>query len=415
MLQIEVALEVPLRIAQGLASGQLERVGGVVRDVGSKQVVMWLREGARITDNSNLTSGVLRSLLDVGSGSLTGVAFGALDTVVAANRHYQIMQQFSALTNLVGVVGGIGVVNIAVSAVSMAVILKRFSDIERQLEGLYKELQSNQNAYLQAGLDAAQDAATAAEAGDIENKRSYALQAIDRLRQAHGPLLDKVRDLELTGDNDLLLAHLSQAMQVDAVHIRCYLENNDLPNAKRHLCQALGVYREMTRTAVHRLLGSSRAIYFHPTVSDEDLWRYVGIRKWLSDRDVELSFLLQEILLADRHDFWNPDIVKDIDASAKRLSIRQRLSPKNSSSFESLPPHLLALAKADVLIENYRRLEGIEAEVEAIERLRVSVPEWESHIAERLADKDVVVAEHDDYVLLVDKDWLAEQSDSTAA
>ena len=75
MPQIEVMLEVPLKIAAGLASGQLERVGGVVVDSASKKVVMWLREGAQIADNSNLAGGVLRSLLDAGSGGLAGVAF----------------------------------------------------------------------------------------------------------------------------------------------------------------------------------------------------------------------------------------------------------------------------------------------------------------------------------------------------
>ena len=48
MPQIEVMLEVAPQIALGLASGRLERVGGVVREAGSKQIVMWLREGGQI-------------------------------------------------------------------------------------------------------------------------------------------------------------------------------------------------------------------------------------------------------------------------------------------------------------------------------------------------------------------------------
>ena len=415
MLPLEVVFDVPPEIVRGLATGALERVGGVIREQGSKQVVMWLREGAQIANNSSLAGGVLRSVLNVGSGGLTGVAFGALDAVVAAQRHNQIMQQFGALTNLVGMVGGIGVVNLGISAVSLAVLVKRLHDIENQLEKLHEEFQRDRDANLQAGLEAAQDAATAAIEGDHENKRSYALQAIDRLRQARVHVLDKVRELESGGNNELLLGRLSQAMQIDAVRIRCYLERDDLFNAKRHLSQSLVDYRELARTTVHRMLGSSRAVFFHPTVSDEDLWRYVMICKWLSDRDVDLPFLLQESFFAERHDFWNQDIVKDIDASVKKLSIRERLSPKGKANVDSLPPHLLALAESDALIENFQRLEGFHAEIEAIERLGTKHSELEKQQEDALAKAEINLAEHDDYVLFVDTEWLAKQSESTAA
>ena len=65
MLPLEVVFDVPPAIVRGLATGALERVGGVIRETGSKQVVMWLREGAKIADNSNLAGGVLKSLLNV--------------------------------------------------------------------------------------------------------------------------------------------------------------------------------------------------------------------------------------------------------------------------------------------------------------------------------------------------------------
>ena len=44
-MDLNVVLDVPARIVQGLANGTLERVGGVVRDASSKEVVMWLRDG----------------------------------------------------------------------------------------------------------------------------------------------------------------------------------------------------------------------------------------------------------------------------------------------------------------------------------------------------------------------------------
>ena len=415
MLPLEVVFDVPPEIEHGLKTKALERLGGVIRESGSKQVVMWLREGAKIADNSNLAGGVLRSLLDAGSGGLAGVAFGALDAVVAANRHNQIMQQFNSLTNLVGLVGGIAVVNLGVSVVSLAVLVKRFRDIEKQLEGLYEELQKDRDDYLQAGLEAAQDAATAATKGDTENKREYALQAIGRLRQARRPILDKAEKTASSENVNLHLAYLSQAMQVDSVLIRCFLEIDDSANAKRRLKKALVDYREKIKFAVNKLLGIHRAVYFHHTVTDEDLWRYVGIRKWLSDRDVELTFLLQEAMFADRHDFWNPAVVSEINGPEKRRSIRERLSPKAKSNLEMLPMHLLALAKSGMLIENFKRLDGLQTEIEAIERLGISSSDWEQQQEEALAKAEINLEEHDDYVLLVDKEWLTQQPDSSAA
>ena len=140
MVPLEVVFDVPPEIVRGLATGALERVGGVIRETGSKQVAMWLREGAQIANNSNLAGGVLKSLLNVGSGGLTGVAFDALDAVIAANRHNQIMQQFGALTNLVTLVGGIGVLNLGATVISTSIVLKRMNDLEQAIKSLNVEI-----------------------------------------------------------------------------------------------------------------------------------------------------------------------------------------------------------------------------------------------------------------------------------
>ena len=44
-MNLNVVFDVPIQVAQGLMNGSLERIGGVVRDSSSKQVVMWLQEG----------------------------------------------------------------------------------------------------------------------------------------------------------------------------------------------------------------------------------------------------------------------------------------------------------------------------------------------------------------------------------
>ena len=44
MQTVEATFAVPPHVSQGLDNGEYERVGGVVRDSQSKQVVAWLRE-----------------------------------------------------------------------------------------------------------------------------------------------------------------------------------------------------------------------------------------------------------------------------------------------------------------------------------------------------------------------------------
>lgn len=44
-MNLNVVFDLPILVAQGLMNGSLERIGGVVRDSSSKQVVMWLQEG----------------------------------------------------------------------------------------------------------------------------------------------------------------------------------------------------------------------------------------------------------------------------------------------------------------------------------------------------------------------------------
>ena len=44
-MNLDVTFDVPKYIVKGLLSGKYERVGGVVREIGSKKIVTWLRDG----------------------------------------------------------------------------------------------------------------------------------------------------------------------------------------------------------------------------------------------------------------------------------------------------------------------------------------------------------------------------------
>ncbi len=51
---IEVAFEVPQHVLSGLSRGALQRIGGVIVDASTKQVVMWLRESNILQTATNL-------------------------------------------------------------------------------------------------------------------------------------------------------------------------------------------------------------------------------------------------------------------------------------------------------------------------------------------------------------------------
>lgn len=125
MPPIEVLLEVPPVIAKGLADGTLERVGGVIREVGSKQIVVWLREGGNLD--------VVRGL-GTATGGLGSVATGILNTAVSADSHHLIMQ---ALAQQGIMLGTMGMLNIAISGCTLYILNRRINRLGEQIEKLH--------------------------------------------------------------------------------------------------------------------------------------------------------------------------------------------------------------------------------------------------------------------------------------
>ena len=414
MPQLEVMLEVPLQISQGLASGQLERVGGVVREVGSKQVVAWLREGGRIADNTELAGGALRTVLNVGTGGAASTATGLLSTAVTARSHFLIMQQMRGLATMARLNLGMGLINLTVASVSLVKLMQRLRELEDTITGLYGEFERDREANLRAGLAASEDAARSAAAGDGDNERIYARQALNRLRAAAALIGDKLKDIRTGGDLDLFASHLTRAMQVDAVMIRCYLDNADSANASQYVADALNKYRIAINEVVHYMLGDQRALYFHETISEDDFWRYIRILHWLGGENRELDRVLIDAIFSDRKNFWNQEIVEPLSAVKRPRFVPDLLQAGVPTAEVLRPRHLWALAVSETLIENYRRLQGIEAEIKAIERLQLTPAAWRTIEKEALATAELNLAEHDDYVFLVDQSYFASQARRSA-
>ena len=412
---LEVALDIPEYIAKRIASGELERVGGVVRDAVSKQVVMWLQEGGQIESNPDLAGGLLRTVIQATAGGTASTLAGAANLAATARSHFVIMQELQALTNLVGIVGGIGMLNFAATAISTAILLKRLSDLERAIEGLYKHVSREFSRDRQVNLEAAIHAAT--DSLNMDNLRNRNLQANAAIRELFAARRHVWREVDLLKrgpadavNNQLIQNNILQAMQLDSLRSRCLLEIDEFSRAKAYLADNLDSYREISRELVHRHLGEHRAMYFHKSVLESDLRRYLAIEFWLrADGD-----RLFEILLANRHDFWNQDVAEE-SKIVKPGKARRSLVPNRSKDEAEDCPHIDALTQSELVIENYQRIQGFQMEIEAIERLGIPHSEWVKQQDEALAKAEINLAEHDDYVLLIDKEWLAEQPDSNLA
>ena len=395
---LEVALEIPLAIARGLASGELERVGGVVRDVASKQVVAWLREGGQIANNSDLAGGLLNTLLNSATGGMLSTTTNLLNTAVTARSHFLIMQELHSLTNLIGIVSGIGVLNLATTVISTGIILKRMSDLESAIKGLNvviaKQFAQDHQVKMEAAIHAADNALNME---GPSNRNFQANTAIGKLFEARQHIWLEIDTLQSSShdapNNELMQKNIELAMHLDTLYCRCLLELENLARAKTFLDIKLKDYRETSRCLVHRHLGTHRAAYFHNSVLESDLRRYIAIEHWLRADGNRLM----EILLANRRDFWNKDVANDSNIG----------KPGKGNYLE-------ALTQSELLIENYRRFSGFHAEIEALERLGISHSELAKQQNEALAKAEKTLTEHDDYLLLVDREWLTEQTDSSA-
>lgn len=418
MLPLEVVFDVPPEIVRGLATGALERVGGVVRETGSKQVVMWLREGAKIAGNSDLASGALKTLLNVSTGGLASVATGAIDNVVAASRHNQIMQQLGRLETLMAISTGLGALNLAVSVVSYAALSARLGILEQKIEGLYDHIdglfQENRQAKLRAAILAAKNAFGMEK---LDNKKTQAHNAIDRFDEVRHFILQDIEELFTSSPSLERTAYaLVHAIDMDSMLIRCHLEVDELSSARNHLDEYLTKYKLQVNELVNRCLGDHRASFFHESVGKADLYRFIAIVDWLHRDDKVWSSndtddVLMKVLESCRKEFWDLNTIAGIETNNAPLIA----FPAFKGDGLQMPTQLERITLAELLIEKFEGLRGFNAELEGIARLGISYSEWEQQQEEALSKAERNLADHNDYVLLVDKEWLAEQSDSPAA
>lgn len=113
---VTVAFEVPKQIAEGLASGTLQRIGGVIRDTEGK-VRLMLRE-----------TGELRQVLE------SGVPIPPAVT-----------EQLNAVARSLGVVSGLQVLTLGVTVAGFAMIADRLNQIDKTLAKMLEAMNELRN------------------------------------------------------------------------------------------------------------------------------------------------------------------------------------------------------------------------------------------------------------------------------
>ncbi|BAZ23990.1 hypothetical protein NIES4073_48810 [Kalymmatonema gypsitolerans NIES-4073] len=214
-------------IVKGLANGTLERVGGVIRYVATKQVVTWLRD---IQPNSSpLSNNLLNLILSGANAAVTGKGFTdvnqrldeveqaslgnftvsaanlvatAINAAVSGKGFTNVNQRLGGIENQLGEIGknlrltqgtlqvttAASMLNLGVSVMSFAVIAQRLKELEQRLQQaqellnkINRKIDLGHYANFRAALDLAINAFTISK---LENRRSSALQAINRFLEA---------------------------------------------------------------------------------------------------------------------------------------------------------------------------------------------------------------------------------------
>jgi len=360
MHAINVRFDIPSEIAEGLVTGSYERVGGVIRDRKTKQIVAWLRE----LDEADIESALSKTL--------------ALSTVGTAS----------------------SVLNLSISTMGFAIVMKRLGALERRLQEAQEVLRLIDHkadlsfyANFRAALDLAANAFTMLNS---TNRKASAMQAINRFLEAEQHYTH-LTDLELNRGTQIAAEYLLTLTLAYVTEARCYLELEELETARRRLQDGASVLRPRFEHFVRILLTINPAAYLHPLLKGRtDLRRLTKVYQWLQpDLDENAVFEAQRENLIDliqRPQEWMNSLPSAFHISKKgRLEkFRGALPPLfrkypgyktrgeetddvSITVYDRLPE---MLGLIEVLIENERRFQMYKAEVGMVRQLGISFKNW---------------------------------------
>lgn len=339
---VEVSLEIPDDIQQGLSVGIYERVGSIIRNTQTKQIIAWLRE---------------------------------INSQASPNH-------FTGLANSLNL--GASLLNLGITGIGFTLILQKLNILEKRLQSVEKTLeQINQKidwafyAKFRTALDLASNAFRMQQP---ENRRNSAMQAIDRLLEIEHYYMACLRNAiqqqsEVAADYLLLLflAYIAET--------RCYLELEEVANADHRLQTGLDALKPYTKPCIHVLLTPNPAVYLHPNLIGKiDLRRLTKVYQYLDptldenavfDAQRKNLFAIAQQMPRDQSDLTMA-VAKNFFKSFSLSQTTQDLMAQ-FTIYERLPALMQTMEE---LIEASQRFEAYQTELQAIAQLQISFQAW---------------------------------------
>lgn len=394
---VTATFQIPGWIAEGLAVGDFERVGGVIREVGSKQVVAWLRESGSFQDIAQAVFPLPAAPVTSALSTVTSLANTAITTKGLSDVNHKIgdvelaitaldqnMHQFSGLAH---VTSAASVLNFGVAAIGFTVIAQRLKDIEQRLQQaqeVLKKLDRKIDLSFYANFRAALDlAANAFTMNKPENRRSSALAAINRFLEAEHVYTDYVdEELELKSQiTDEYLLTLALAYVAEA---RCYLELEEWETALRRFSEGTEKIRSCLQKYIDILLTSNPAAFLHAQHREAiSLSRLTKVYQWLDPAANEVSvfellrenlFSLEKEQSAQSGHKWvaslPPAVVSGVEVKGGIFGNKEEMKQE---AMKRLPA---VIELMESMIETSNRFESYQTEVKAIAQSGMSFHEW---------------------------------------
>lgn len=378
---LTTTLYVPMRIAEGLANGTMERVGGVIREAGSKQTVAWLREipGAQIVPDAvsliNLPIQTGSTAADIANWRATMRGFRSMNMRLDQIEH--LLQ-----------------INTAISALTLGTTIAGFALINQRLDGIDQRLQAMQEtlskidqkidlqayAKFRGALDMAKKAFAM---NDAQNRKALAIQAIKSFAESEHTYVSYLSEA-LQKEERAIHEYLTILALIYLTETRCYLELGEYATALERLQEGCSKLREFTKAYIEILFTSNPAAYITPFLKEEiSLARLTQIYRWL-DPELQEADVFEKLRL---HLFqWHKDA-----SMLSGFSWLKELTPAiltktefekqgRFSRGEQVEEVLACLPKymeiMETAIETHHRLEGYQSEVQAMSELGLSFQEW---------------------------------------
>ncbi|MFN6540937.1 MAG: hypothetical protein RM021_031975 [Nostoc sp. EkiNYC01] len=329
---------IPNWVAEGLKNQAYERVGGVIREVGSKKVVTWLREIS--------------------------------PTLIQSST---ILSQFGSAASIL---------NFGISVIGFAMVIKRLGEIEQRLKILQEDVkQLNSkfdlavNANFCAALDLARDAFTMTKP---ENRLNMVNLSINRFLEAQH-IYTGYFETALEEDIQVADEYLSSLFLTYVAKTRCYLELEEIETARRCLQEGAELLAKSVKKFVEN-------IFPYLDRQEEDQF-YKNYSLLIPPTYITMNDVITGVLGG-----WTT-VKPKIEPIFSRISIATLAVPFiapvfpladvlggligiNSSEKEDKPKLAQPLQKIEAMIETYRRFAAYQTEVEVISKLDSSFQEW---------------------------------------